>query len=512
MKGGCVARKLLFGSLVVLALLVTAGMLMRRLLDPQAVAAAIERQGVASLGQPVTVGSVSWAFSLRPRLVLRNVQVGSPAAMTFDRLELTASLGALLSKRVERAGITIAGSRITLPLPPGLGARGGAGTHGSSPVRRDGDPLTIISIDRISLSDIELAAGDKRLRLDVESALDGDRLVVSSFRLKSAQTSMEGSGEFSSLKAWRGTFSVGADPLDLDELLAVASAFASGGLAPEDPRATVAGQPAPMDVRLELKATRGRLVGINFTDLTAALVIGAGAIALDPFGIQVFDGRVNGRVSVDTKTQPPRASMSATAASVDVARMAAMAGQAGVLTGRLQGQIELHANAGAPDEVFRTAEGRASADIVDGTAPGLDLVGPVVLAFGKPGASAPAVRSHAFSRLGGTFTLARGVLSSSDLAMASPDWDLKGHGTLRVTGAAVNIHADLLLSEALSAQAGRDLRRYAKAGSRIALPVVIRGTLASPSVSIDTGAALERAARDALADEARKELTRLFKK
>jgi uncharacterized protein involved in outer membrane biogenesis len=458
------------------------------------------------------VGSISWAFSLMPRLVLRNVQVGSPASMAFDRIELTASLGALLSKRVERAGITFAGGRITLPLPPGLGARGGAGTHESSSVGRGGDALTIISINRISLSDIELAAGDKRVRLDVESALEGDRLVVSSFRLKSAQTSMAGSGEFSSLKARRGTFSVAADPLDLDELLAVASAFAGGGLASEDPRATVRGQPAPMDVRLELKATRGRLVGIEFTGLTAALAIGAGAIALDPFSIQVFGGRVHGRISVDTKTQPPRASVSATAASLDVARMAAMAGQAGVLTGRLQGQIELHADAGAPADVFRTAGGRASADIVDGTAPGLDLVAPVVLAFGKPNGSAPAARSNAFSRLGGTFTLAHGVLSSSDLAMASPDLDLQGRGTLRVAGGAVDIKGDLLLSEALSAQAGRDLRRYAKEGSRIALPVVITGTLASPSVSIDTGAALERAARDALADEARKELARLFKK
>jgi uncharacterized protein involved in outer membrane biogenesis len=509
---GCVARKLLFGGVVVLTLFVAAGLLVRRLVDPQVVAAAIERQGAAWLGHPVKVGGVNWAFSLRPRLVLHNVQIGVPAAIVIDRLELTASLLGLLSNRVERAGITIAGSRIMLPLPAGLGASGGAGSHESPGVEGETAPLTIASIDRVSLSDIELAAGDKRLRLDVESSLDGDRLVVSSFRLKSAQTSMEGSGEFSSLKARRGTFSVGADPLDLDELLAVASAVSGGRPAPKDAQTQVAGQPTPMDVRLELKAKRGRLLGIDFTSLTAVLAIGAGGIALDPFGVRVFDGTVDGRVRVDTTTQPPRASMSAQAASLDVARLAAMAGQAGVLTGRLRGQIELHANAGAPEEVFRTVQGSASAVIVDGTAPGLDLVGPVVLAFGRPGSSAPAAHSNAFSRLGGTFTLAGGVLSSNDLAMTSRDLDLRGHGTLRVVGAAVDIKADLLLSEALSAQAGRDLQRYAKEGSRVVLPVVIGGTLASPSVAIDTGAALQRAARDALADQAKKELGRLFKK
>ena len=56
-----------------------------------------------------------------------------------------------------------------------------------------------------------------------------------------------------------------------------------------------------------------------------------------------------------------------------------------------------------------------------------------------------------------------------------------------------DVRADLLLSESLSAQAGRDLYRYARQGSRIVLPATVNGPLASPSVSLDVAAAAERA-------------------
>jgi AsmA protein len=182
-----------------------------------------------------------------------------------------------------------------------------------------------------------------------------------------------------------------------------------------------------------------------------------------------------------------------------------------VITGRLGGQIDLRADAGVPDVVFRTARGRATLAIRDGTVPALDLVGPVILAFGKPDASKAGRGSNAFSSLDGTFTLAGGVLRSDDLTMTSRDVDLRGHGTLRVAGAVVNLRADLVLSEALSSQAGRDLYRYAHEGSRVVLPATITGGLASPTVSIDIGAAAGRALRNAVDDELKKGLDRLIK-
>lgn len=75
----------------------------------------------------------------------------------------------------------------------------------------------------------------------------------------------------------------------------------------------------------------------------------------------------------------------------------------------------------------------------------------------------------------------------------------------------MDLKADLKLSEALSAQAGRDLYRYAREGSRIVLPATVRGPLTGPTVFIDVGAALGRATRNAIEDQLKKGLRRLFR-
>jgi hypothetical protein len=51
---------------------------------------------------------------------------------------------------------------------------------------------------------------------------------------------------------------------------------------------------------------------------------------------------------------------------------------------------------------------------------------------------------------------------------------------------------DLSLSEALSAQAGTDLRRFTREGNRVVLPARLGGTLGQPRLGIDPGAAVQR--------------------
>jgi hypothetical protein len=505
-----VPRRLVIAAALLLALLVAGALVVRRLVSPEAIRAAVERQATAALGQPVKVGGVDWAVSARPRIVLTGVQVGAPAAITVNRVELTTGLRALLSRRVEHAALAISGSRLVLPLAISLGG-GGATPPASSPAPESDAPnsFTIVSIDRISLQEIDLVVGERQVRLEMESSLEGDRLAVSRFRLKSGETVAQGSGEFSSLAARRGTFSASADPLDVDELLALASGFGGQGSTPT-PAAAGVRSPAA-DVRLELTAARGRLAGIPFDDFATSLALRGEEVTLDPLAARVFGGSVRGRLHVDTRVAAP-ASLSAKMAGLDVAQLTAMAGQAGVLTGRLSGDVQLHSDVGSAARVYRSAAGTGRIEIVDGTAPYLDLVGPVILAFGRPDPSGAAQRSKDFSRLVGTFALAGGVLSSNDLAMASRDVDLRGQGTVRLPGGAVDVRADLVLSEALSAQAGRDLIRYASDGSHVVLPATITGTLAAPTVWIDLSAALRRAARNAIADKVKKELGRLFKK
>jgi hypothetical protein len=67
---------------------------------------------------------------------------------------------------------------------------------------------------------------------------------------------------------------------------------------------------------------------------------------------------------------------------------------------------------------------------------------------------------------------------------------------LTIPNKALDGHADLSLSEALSAQAGTDLIRFTRDGNRVLLPATINGTLGAPRVSIDAAAAVRRGLRN----------------
>ena len=69
-----------------------------------------------------------------------------------------------------------------------------------------------------------------------------------------------------------------------------------------------------------------------------------------------------------------------------------------------------------------------------------------------------------------------------------------------------------MLSQALSADAGRDLYRYAREGDRVVLPAVLKGVSSAPSVSIDVKDAATRALKNKAEDEATSLLNRFLKK
>lgn len=498
-------RKLAVVAIVLLVLLLAGGVVARRLLDKDAIRAAVERQATAAVGQPVQVRDVEWTLAAFPRVVLRDVRIGAPPAAVFTRVELTTGLRALFSKRVEHGGVAVSGGHVDLPLPFPIGR----GAAAPAPAAAESGGFLVVSVDRISVRDLEVRVAGERVALELDSALDGDRLVVSHVRMASDATAVSGSGEMTSLAARRGAFALAATTLDLDELLAIASGVSASGAAPG---ASASSAPpsavTPLDMRVEVTAERGRALGLEFTSLATTLSMSRAGVVLDPLRVEAFGGRASGRARADTAGEAPVVSLAARLEGLDVARLASAAGSAGAITGTLGGDLRVVVPFGAGD-ALRHARGTAVVTITDGAMPGLDLVRPIVTAFGTSGAISSGERG--FSSVSATFSLADGVLRTDDLAMRSRDVDLRGQGTVRVESATVDFAADLVLSEDLSAQAGRDLYRYTRESSRIVLPATVRGPLTSPTVFVDVNATLRRGLRNAVEDEIGKRMRRLFK-
>ena len=153
-----------------------------------------------------------------------------------------------------------------------------------------------------------------------------------------------------------------------------------------------------------------------------------------------------------------------------------------------------------------------AATIVNGTMPRLELVRPIVLAFGKPTGAPPAGSGSTFTRLGGNFGLADGTMTTDDLTMTSRDFDLAGRGTVHLASGALSARSNIVLSPELTAQAGVDLRRYAQEDGRVVVPATLGGTLQQPTVSLDVAAAARRALTNELERRTRSLLDGLFKR
>jgi hypothetical protein len=181
------------------------------------------------------------------------------------------------------------------------------------------------------------------------------------------------------------------------------------------------------------------------------------------------------------------------------------------MSGTLAGNVALTTRGTSGGEMLSGARGNGRVAISDGDIPGLEMVRSVVLAFGKPSGAPAAGTGSRFRRIAGSFSLADQALRSDDLTFESADFDMAGRTVVRLPGGAVEMHADVVLSGDLSAQAGTDLRRYAQEDGRIVLPAVITGTVAAPKVSLDVAAAASRALRNEVKRRVRGLLDRIIR-
>jgi hypothetical protein len=200
--------------------------------------------------------------------------------------------------------------------------------------------------------------------------------------------------------------------------------------------------------------------------------------------------------------------MGTSASNIDVAELAAFGGAPGALTGRLNGSGRFGARGQDVQSVLRSARGVGEVTITKGSMSGLDVVQTAVRFLGGSATAEDSEEGERFEEMTATFALGDRVVRSDDLSVGALDYDILARGTLALGTNALDGRADLILSEALSATAGRDLFRYTRAGNRIVLPATIGGTLARPRVGIDAAAALQRGVRN----EIERRLEGLFKR
>lgn len=493
-------RKALVAVAILIVLVAVVLVLFARgVIGGEAVRRTLEKQLSVRLGEPVRIASLGASFFPRVAVDLRDVSIGQPARATIAELSIATGLRALLSRRVEEGEITISNSRV--PMDMVLGMAGAAAAGGPSSAT---DGLTIVSIRELALRNVELVAGSRSLVVDLQSSLEGDRLEVARLIATSQGTRLEASGALTSIANGKGTFTAGADRLNLDELLAVASGLSAP---PAVPAPASAGAPV-LDLVVHLTAPEGQLGGYAFQKLSSIVRITPLRLVVEPLGFGVFGGEYAGQLGITLSRRAPEIELGGRVQGIDVSTLLRETQGSSSMSGRLGGTFSLSTRGSTSSEMLRAARATGRATIADGEIPGLDMVRSIVLAFGKP-SNAPAPGTGArFTRIDSTFTLVNQTFQSEDTALASRDFDMAGGGSVRLPSGALDVHAVVVLSPDLTAQAGADLRRYAQENGRVIVPATITGTVENPRIRLD----IAGAARRALGNEVKRRLKGLFDK
>jgi uncharacterized protein involved in outer membrane biogenesis len=509
-------KKVLGGiSILLVIAAITLALYARSVLTGDAVRAAVAAQVSSALGQPVTIGGLGASIYPRVTMDLTDVTIGGPDRVHLSSMHLGTGLRALFSRRIEGAAVRIDGARITLPVPvfstPGSAA--GGSTAGSTPVE-------IVSIDEIVLRNVELIGGGRTLRGDIELVPQGKGVQIRRLDLTAEGTTINMTGALTSFAPVEGRIDAVAEALDVDRLLAFLADFTAGSAPPVATAAPAAAASSTgVDGRLTfvLRADRATTGGLTLSDLQTTAQVLPGGVTFEPLTFGVFSGRYSGRMQV-ALGGTPEFDWRGTVEGIDAAALMAFAGSPNTMTGTLAGKIALDGRGLEMEQALRTARGTARIDITDGTIAGLSLVRTVVTAgsgrgglltsastaFGGSGAGG----SERFSRLGTTLTIAGGSMTTTDLALSSPDLDLLAGGSVTLESMTTRFDGRVQLSEELSKSAGTDLYRYAQENGRVTLPVGVSGPLGNLSVRVDVSDAAARAIRNRAAEEAAKAIER----
>jgi uncharacterized protein involved in outer membrane biogenesis len=255
-----------------------------------------------------------------------------------------------------------------------------------------------------------------------------------------------------------------------------------------------------MNLRVTISAGHATISGLTLDSVSAQAIAADEFVSLSPLAFNVFGGRYEGSLSATLRTASPTFRWIANLSTIDVAKAVAYAGSPDTATGTMTAKIDLTGSGIDAAAAMKTARGIVRLDVTDGIVRNLGLVRSVGAATSlsleglqRAALAAASDTDEPFQRLGGTITVGNGLASTQDLRFEAVDLTMTAQGAAQLDGNAIDLKAQLQLSEELSTVVRSKMLRLSRQDNRVTLPETISGTFASPSVKIDTGTITRRA-------------------
>jgi hypothetical protein len=469
-----VKRVLMATAALVLIIVVAMVVLARAAFGSDAGRAQITEQLSQALGQTVRAGSIS--TSLLGTVTVSDIAVGD-GSIHIDAVRINSGVGALVSRRLDHAAVSVAGLHAALPLQTTLSIGNGIG------------PLAMSRLASLSISDLQLSTRGRHVRVTAALRPHDERaLTVSHAALDGDDMHAELAGEISDTTIWKGQLSVRGDSLDGDVLRSLAWDL----LEQPEPGTSSAPQTAATGngpLALNVEVGRLTLGPVAATAVKGTGAVGPGAVILDPVSFGAFGGQYQGQIALRFEGGVPSVRWDGALSNISVAGLTSASSGAPAITGVLSGDVDLTGTGADFSRALTSVRGSARITLTDGRIANLGIARSISAAS-SPNPQQAAQQSSGpgdtpFKTVTTALSVSGGSASLLDLRLHSGELTLLGGGGVKLDGSAVTVFADVQLSEALSKQVAAGRGRRLESAATLAVPVTIRGSTSHYQVSVE---------------------------
>ncbi|MPS47606.1 AsmA family protein [Methylobacillus sp.] len=328
------------------------------------------------------------------------------------------------------------------------------------------------------------------LKLGIKA--DGKTLDVSSFKVKLDETTINGKFGISRFERPIYHFDVDIDKLDADRYITDSEAQ------PAKPAPAAASKPqedAPIDLSAlrqlnadgELRIGSLKVANVNSTNVRIKLKADSGVAELAPFSANLYEGSMNGALTVDARSTPNIA-IKQDMKSIAIGPLLTDAINNDMLNGKGSLNLDLTTSGDSVNSLKRGLNGKAALNLKDGAVKGIDIAGTLRGAKdkldvlkGNTSVAGDKRKQTDFSEMSASFNIKNGVAHNDDLDMKAPLFRIAGSGSIDIVNETLDYLAKPTVVASLKGQGGASLQEL----NGLTIPVKVTGTFTEPAFAID---------------------------
>ena len=247
---------------------------------------------------------------------------------------------------------------------------------------------------------------------------------------------------------------------------------------PVAPAAAPVAHPAAFDADVNLNVRQTRIAHLELGPSSLGVAFRDDILTATLGGMELYDGHATGKIVLDAAKPVPTFTGDFRLDGVQAKTLLSDAAQFSMVSGKTKLALQLNGTGSTAAEIKSTLQGQGSLAVSDGAFEGIDLT-EMISSIGEGQVpdmrQGPGART-AFSDLGGSFTIANGIIETNNLQMTSPLLKVAAAGKVDIAQSTIDILANPEIV------AGPEGKKGANDLAGLTVPIRIEGPLDSPKI------------------------------